>query len=72
MVIRVPVEPGDKSSSRNWGDGASGEPASLEKAMKDQRTQPAGYHALKSNPQVSEGQAVIVKPCRWNKLDANS
>ena len=76
MVIGVRAEPGDKSSSRNWGDaGAWGwatTVASLEKATKDQRTHPAGYYDLKSNPKVGDGQAVTVKPRQWNELDANS
>ena len=75
MVIGVRAEPGDKSSSRNWGNGAWGRAttvASLEKATRDQRTYPAGYYALRSNPKVVDGQAVTVKPCQWNELDANS
>ena len=75
MVIGVRAEPEDKSSSRNWGNGAWGwatTVASLEKATRDQRTHPAGYYALRSNPKVVDGQAVTVKPCQWNELDANS
>ena len=73
MVIGVRAEPGDKSSSRIWRDGAWGwatTVASLEKATKDQRTHPAGYYALKSNPKVGDGQAVTVKPCQWNERDS--
>ena len=40
--------------------------------IRDQRTYPAGYYALRSNPKVVDGQAVTVKPCQWNELDANS
>ena len=64
MVIGVRAEPGDKSSSRNWGNGAWGwatTVASLEKATRDQRTHPAGYYALKSNP-----RSVMVKRWLWS------
>ena len=56
---------------RGWGLGMSYN-SSLEKATRDQRTYPAGYYALKSDPRVGDGQAVSVKPCQWNQLDANS
>ena len=53
-----PLLKGIDHSTMVIGDGAWGELASLEKAKKDQRTHPAGYYALKSDPKVSEGQAV--------------
>ena len=74
MVIGVRTEPGDKSSSRNWGDGAWGWATTV--VWKKQREinvlTPAGYYALKRDPKVGDGQAVTVNPCQWNEVDANS
>ena len=75
MVIGVRTEPGDKSSSRNWGDGAWGWATTV--VRKKQReinvpVTPAGYYALKSDPKVGDGQTATVKSCQWNELDANS